>query len=126
MPREREHESQADRQRAYRERKRNAEGQGSVTVGPGSVTEPAGPGNVTDEDGIEIVGRRPSISEEDYVAQIVAEAEEFSKAIGETDAPFTVGEGVVVSRRRSDRFERASRYARWRYRGFLAGEVSSL
>lgn len=73
---------------------------------------------------------RPSagmISLEEYVRRTVSEALAYSKAINETDAPWPIpGTDRTMENRRTDRLARAEHYARWRYAGFLSGEVASL
>ena len=69
--------------------------------------------------------RSVEISEADYVAQAVARAAAFADRVGETDKPWKLGDEQVTNRK-SDRLERARRYAIWRYRGYRLGEVGSL
>lgn len=74
---------------------------------------------------------RPSgggiVTLEQYVKQTRWEALQYSIAIGETDAPWQIpGTKETIENRRIDRLDRAERYARWRYAGFLSGEVASL
>ena len=111
MPQEKRYASRAEQQAAYRERK--AREQAEELVEEYVETE------------VEAILRAPAISEEAYVAQIRREAALYADSIGEDDRPVKIGE-VELSGRRTDRMARAERYARWRYRGFLTGEVASL
>ena len=70
--------------------------------------------------------RVPLVSLERYVSDALDAALAYSKSIGESDAPYTVAEGIVLTNRRRDRLERAKRYAEWRYGGFVDGSIASL
>jgi len=66
-----------------------------------------------------------AISEAEYVRRTVAEAALYADSIGEIDKPTKRGDNEFTNLR-SDRLKRAEGYARWRYRGYLSGEVASL
>jgi hypothetical protein len=64
---------------------------------------------------------------EQYIATVIAEAAAYADSIGEDDKPVLLhGHTEPIANRRSDRIKRAERYARWRYEGYLTGEVASL
>ena len=116
MARPRQYESAAERQRAYRERKAREQ-----------LVDPSLPVKQFDEAGPAApVQRAAPVSLERYVEENVAAALRFSERIGESDEPFEIALGTSITNRRRDRLERAERYARWRYAGFLSGEVANL
>src|SRR5262249_28595450 len=115
MPQERQHDSNADRQRAYRERKRNAEGPESVTPEPAeeAVTEWAPPVEMMRFEGVELpVVRGCSWTEEQFV----------SHELKITRQQF----GHEPPEKLRDRMKRSERYLRWRYRGFRTGQIAGL
>lgn len=122
--------SPAEKQAAYRARQKQI--QEAVAQGdPQALTEALGPllddvpAVDINEEPPERPKRTPKVTLEAYVKQTRWEALQYSIAIGETDAPTKVGD-LVLEKRRTDRLARAERYARWRYEGFLSGEVASL
>jgi hypothetical protein len=109
--------SDEERRAADAERKRKAR----------MLVDPSLPVKQLDEAGPAApVQRGASVSLERYVEENVAAALRFSERIGESDEPFEIALNTFVTNRRRDRLERAERYARWRYAGFLSGEVASL
>ncbi len=100
MPREKEFDSNADRQKAYRERRRleeaRLEHKHELPLDPSSCT-----------------------SLEQYLAWHIHVAEL------EDDAQNSAGR-TVQGPARADRVARAERYARWRWAGVRSGEVASL
>lgn len=59
-----------------------------------------------------------SVDEETYVAHWLGEAKVFHEQ--------TSRQATQATQTLKDRLERAERYARWRYRGFVTGEIVSL
>jgi putative SOS response-associated peptidase YedK len=106
MPQRKEYESSAEKQRAYRERKRaELEEQQIEEVVPIEVE-------------VLPAGRTPTISEEEYVR----EAMELARLHQQQTSPDARDSTVELEMR----VARAEAYAHWRYRGFVAGEIASL
>jgi hypothetical protein len=110
VPQERKFESDAERQRAYRERKRLEQGQLSPQQ-PAVMGPPPTPPEA------EALGPRIP-TEEEYVRREVA----LAKA--------QISRGWIKTRDAKggdlEPLRRSEQYARWRYRGFCAGEIASL
>lgn len=123
MARPRKWASEAERVAHYREEKRKA--LQTEELPERSVDEDPDRPVVADVEPDEAT-QQLGVSLEDYVAQIVREAAAYADSVAETDAPYTIAEGVVIENRRSDRLRRAEGYARWRYQGVLDGEVERL
>jgi hypothetical protein len=99
LPRQKTHTSAADRQRAYRERQVELEQEAQIAP----------------------VARGPNVahvSEDEYVRHAVAQARAYAEQTSPdaTLTTMTIGERVAA----------AAAYAHWRYRAYLAGEVTSL
>jgi hypothetical protein len=154
MPREKRYESRAEQQRAYRERKARGAGVGAgedPVVFPPVVSEPsplseqqirdrfdytssetrtkaerdAAAERMLRKAGLEARG----ITEESYVAEQLALTRVYVKMLkplvrAPQDPPTVVDK--TSPQAIEERLRRAEKHARWRYRGFVAGEVASL
>jgi len=106
MPQERKFSSNADRQRAYRERRRNAQGLSSVTPVTDAVTEESAP----------------------VTAQGVTLDEFLRRELAVTCAQIARGEIKSRDAKGNDLepLRRCEECLRWRWHGVLAGVVASL
>ncbi len=119
MSRDKAFESAAERQRAYRERKRAAlEAPDLPAVDANEMPE-----RPVVSDDPDLAVRELGISLEDYVAHWVAVAIAQSP---ETNDPLVVSGEITIHDRLKDTLERVEKYARWRYAGVLDGSVGTL
>lgn len=117
--------SNAERQQAYRDRKRQELEQEGLPER--EIDEPStDPPVAVAEDLVEQAKSELGISLEDYVERAKSMAAAYADEIGEDDRPHPVSPEVTIANRRSDRIARAEQYARWRYQGVLDGEVTGL
>lgn len=120
-----------ERKRAYRERKKleaeadlglaaseHEQGEQAIRDSFGYAASEGRTKVERDQTAARVLGRSFSLTEDEYVAQALEAARLFHDQ--------TSPQATESTKTLADRLERAERYARWRYRGFRAGEVSSL
>jgi hypothetical protein len=152
MPREKRYGSRAEQQRAYRERKAGGTGAGEgPVVFPPVVSEPSplseqqvrdrfdytssetrtkAERDATAERMLRKAGlEAKGITEESYVQEQLALTRGYVKQLkplvrAPQDPPSVIDK--TSSEAVAERLRRAEKHARWRYRGFVAGEIASL
>jgi hypothetical protein len=134
MARPRKHATEAEKQAAYRERKALAEGAKSAQPAPGQA-----PAEAPQEESIEELFAGPNGAPRARELPAAGAGEKLPAPVTARPAPpleeYVAGE-IAITRAQLElrpdlddhkgRLERTEKYARWRYAGYLAGEVQSL
>lgn len=129
MAREKAYETPAERQAAYRERKR-LESLGltvpaDIAVGA-ALADLAGEGDELPVKLPEIPVGRPAPPLEEYVAEAIRGAHLVADEKERRHPPESQAERKDYEDARGFRVKKAEEYARWRHAGYVAGEVGSL